>query len=161
MNVSSASGEDHPIQQLSFVALTNDPQMFKLKLERALQHLAQSRRWIISPPVLFGSDPVGNKPPVDGDAATDDFNESNQLAGYLDLYSAIQGPPLPYELDKAQFEEVTALVHMLERFSIEHGVEIEFYLDSEIIGKIVWGLQDESLRVGLLEEWSHMLDLKK
>ncbi len=50
---------------------------------------------------------------------------------------------------------------MLERFSIEHGVEIEFYLDSEIIGKIVWGLQDESLRVGLLEEWSHMLDLKK
>lgn len=77
------------------------------------------------------------------------------------MYSALQGPPLSYEVDQCHFEEVTALIHMLERFSIKHGLEIEFYLGPELVGNIVWGLQDDSLREILLEEWSRTLQLRK
>jgi len=151
---------NHPTDQFSFVVLTTDVQTFQPELAESLQLLAQSRQWLIAPPALFELESADEE--ILSEKNVDDASEEDYpLGGYLDVYSALQGPPLPYEVDQCHFEEVTALIHLLERFSIKHGLEIEFYLGPELIGNIVWGLQDESLREGLLEEWSSTLKLRK
>ncbi|MBB5035458.1 hypothetical protein [Prosthecobacter vanneervenii] len=151
---------NHPTDQFSFVVLTTDVQAFQPELAESLRLLAQSRQWVIAPPALF--DPESEDDGFPAEKTVSDATEnSHPLGGYLDVYSALQGPPLPYEVDQGHFEEVSALIQMLERFSMKHGLEIEFYLGPELIGSIVWGLQDESLREGLLEEWSRILKVKK
>jgi hypothetical protein len=142
------------------VVLTTDVQTFQPELEESLQLLAQSRQWLIAPPALFDLESADEEIPSEKNV-DDASEESYPLGGYLDVYSALQGTPLPNEVDQRHFEEVSALIHMLERFSIKHGLEIEFYLGPELIGNIVWGLQDESLREGLLEEWNRTLKLRK
>ncbi|MCF7788409.1 MAG: hypothetical protein K9N47_19975 [Prosthecobacter sp.] len=155
-----APNSDHPTDQFSFAVLTTDVQAFQPELAESLRLLAQSRQWLIAPPALFDPESEGDEILADktiGDAS----EKSYPLGGYLDVYSALQGTTLPYEVDQRHFEEVSALIHLLERFSIKHGLEIEFYLGPELIGNIVWGLQDESLREGLLEEWNSTLKVRK
>lgn len=151
---------NHPTDQFSFVVLTTDVQAFQPELAESLRLLSQSRQWVIAPPALF--DPESDDDEILAEETVSDASENSYpLGGYLDVYSALQGTPLPYELDQRHFEEVSDLIHMLERFSIKHGLEIEFYLGPELIGNIVCGLQDESLREGLLEEWSRTLKVKR
>lgn len=167
MSPSASLNANYPITQLSFVVLTAERERFRPELEELMQGIVASREWVVEPPGLFdpnaedGRNGRGLFSGVPRDP-NDDLNtpDPRMLGGYLDMYSATFAP-LPYELDARHFEEATALIHLLERFSIKHGLEIEVYFDHELIGDIIWGLQNESLRVGLFEEWEVALEEQK
>ena len=158
---------NHPVQQFSFDVLTRDVDRYAAELRTVLLTLADSREWVIAPPALCDiPDMDGCRAASPDSKATDTDSEEDEgcsypLQGYLDLYSATKGPPLPYDVERRHFEEVTALIHQLELFSIKHGLEIEFYLGRTFVGKIVWGLQDSGLRDTLLGEWARVLELEK
>lgn len=165
MNSPEPPVPDHPISQISFVVLTAERERFLPELEQRIQDLSASRTWTVEPPGLFDCNAEGGRngsglysgAPRDPEEDPD-LPDPRMLGGYLDLHSAIFGPHLPYEINARQFEEATAFIHMLERFSIKHGLEIEVYYEHELIGEIVWGLQNESLRVLLFEEWEDVLE---
>lgn len=142
----------HPTRQLSFLVISQDIDMLAPELNKLMQTLAKSREWVIAAPEMFE---VGGAKENLRDTAVE--GDSYSLGGYMDIYSAIGKKP-SLEVDRQQLEDVIALIHLLERFSIKHGLVIEMYLDSEMIGEIVCGLQDDLLRVGLLDEWRNAVD---
>lgn len=130
--------EDHPRQQLLFIAFDGDERL----LEGVLEEVSAARAWTLGPPELV------------------DLEDEEHAAGILKLYSAQPpwGELLPEEVDRAQLDEATLLVERLTRFSAEQGVELEFELDGETVGSIDRGVVSRDLAEGLLGEWRRTLE---
>jgi hypothetical protein len=79
------------------------------------------------------------------------------LGGFLELYSAWLPLKLPQEIDRQQFEDVTALVAALRDFSREHSLVFEIELEGDFVGEITHGSMDTALADCLLGEWGRRI----
>jgi hypothetical protein len=113
------------------------------RLSALLTRVSESRSWSIGPPLL-----------VDVVDERDDATPcQRRIGGLLEIFSAVPPHTLPAELDRQNFEEVSALVVALQEFSLETRAKFEFELDGESIGSINQGHIDRSLEFGFLDEW--------
>jgi hypothetical protein len=92
----------------------------------------------------------------------EDDSEAGRLrtvGGSIELYSgrAPWDERLPAEVDRAHLDEVRTIVDALAIFSAETRHEIAFELNGAQGGWVEKGVPDNSLLVGLLEEWERSL----
>ena len=131
-----------PTQTLLFFVGQEFDEELEPEIEQLVEDLADSRPWSIHPPEFVNE-------------ADDDDIET--LGGMLTVYNALPPNNLATELDRANLEEVKDLVRMLQTFSQERDIVFELELDQVSVGTIENGQMDESLRIGLLEEWERVL----
>lgn len=133
----------HPKQEFSCAVLAPGDGLLEARLRDLVAALSAARSWTIGPPEFarFGDD------------------EESTFGVILDLYSAHPpwGARLPRDIDRTQFEEVSALVGALSDLSRKTGDEIECHLGDTYVGSIVSGKPDQLISEGLLGEWAKVL----
>jgi len=116
------------------------------RLREEIERAKGTRSWVIEPPRFVDeTDEGGRTRPEDEPIRT--------VGGALLIPSRGASP----EVEAAALADVESLVAVVERFSKETGAEFEFELDGVFVGEIVDGDADDSLRVGLIEEWKRGL----
>jgi len=145
----------HPVQTLLFSLLPPIIPDAELRMSRFVEDLADLRTWILGPPQYVNevSDP--------GDAVRD--SAIRTIGGVMLLYSA--HPPhdhrLPWEVDSTQLQEVKALLQAVSAYTAATSSSVVFELDGVEVGEITNGTLDESLSLGLLDEWERELQRRK
>lgn len=141
-------------QQLSFFCCGEINENTPKLIQSLMRSLVSSRMWACSPPVFVDT--------------TDEVEPNNQygdlpvrnLGGTLTIYAANEGL-LPLNLDERTLDDVIALIESVAKFSAEHLMEFEFYLDHAFVGIISDGHMDASLEKGLIDEWrQHLVAMK-
>ena len=141
-------------RQLSFFYCGEINENAPKLIQSLMRGLVSSRMWACSPPVFVDT--------------TDEVEPNNQygdlpvrnLGGTLTIYAANEGL-LPLNLDERTLDDVIALIESVLKFSAEHLMEFEFYLDHAFVGIISDGHMDASLEKGLIDEWrQHLIAMK-
>jgi hypothetical protein len=140
---------EYPRQLLAFF-FAEDSQAASLKneLNAMLHRLSGERRWVLGAPKLLDEVIPGGK--VDDEVRT--------LGGTLEVFSALPPSKLPIDVDRKQLEDVAALVAAVQRFSADTGAVFEFQLGDTFVGAIEAGKISATLQVGLLDEWSRVVE---
>jgi len=144
----------HPKQELLFYLTEFANSDVVNELRELIDRLANSRQWLIGPPVFMH----GEESLLKAESASDVIET---IGGSLEIYSALPPLKLPLEIDRQQFDEVTTLINELCFFSRARNLIFEFELDEVYVGAIERGSMDRSLEQGLLGEWQRQLDLGK
>lgn len=116
-----AVSPNHPRHQLAFYV--DQDVDFEIR---------ESRTWSLGAPGFFDIHRV----PEDqtrGDCCTDD------VGGFIEIYSGWPPWTVPREVDMQQYEEVRALLSTLEEFSRDRGLSLEIHFAGEAIGHIADG----------------------
>lgn len=142
--------EDHPIQRvLCFLEQDFDENDVDAVYE-AVTQLASSRDWVIGPPQFVNeADPTPVLPP-DEPAWT--------LGVLLDIYSEFPPWPLPPELSRKHYDEVSALVDAVRQLSAKKSLVLLLQIDDDLVGGIENGVVDQTITMGLLAKWRGRLE---
>jgi len=116
------------------------------ELERVVAELAGSRTWCTAPPEFV--DQVEEA----GDRTVGILHE-------IEAGRDEQGRLLDEQRDRAQLEEVEAIVAALREFGAATDLDIAFELEQDPVGWIEHGEPDDALRIGLLEAWRKPLGI--
>lgn len=138
---------DHPMVVLLF-ALEGEPSDQQAQLVQAwCARLEQIRTWTVGPPTLVHE--------VDGEGV-------HTLGAFLRVYDG--RPPwserIPLAIDRAQFEDVCALVEAAQTMSRAADEDVVVEYDGETIGWIERGTPTREIEEGLIEGWRRGLDAK-
>jgi hypothetical protein len=120
-------------------------------MQRLVETLGASRSWVIAPPE-FVDDVV--------EATRDDEEDLPLVGGSLQVFSGYPpwGERIPRQLDRAQFDDVSATIDALREFSREHGLEIAVEYNGSSAGWIRDGVADELITETLLGAWERALN---
>ncbi|MEZ6044328.1 MAG: hypothetical protein R3C11_01840 [Planctomycetaceae bacterium] len=142
----------HPIRCLYFMVQGELFIEVTQAFEELLISLASRRPWVIDAPQLV--DYIDEFP---------DGSEVHTYGAALQMYSASEPwrKTLPPQIDRYHLEEVTLIVEELCKLSLELNCDFMLQYDDVYVGCIKNGITDESIRIGLLDEWQKMLDQSK
>lgn len=138
---------DHPRHKLAFYVDQDVDFEIREAVAHFVEKVASSRTWTLGAPEYFDIHQV----PEDqtrGDCCTDD------VGGFIEVYSGWPPWTVPREIDIQQFEEAKALLCALESFSRERSLDFEVHFAGEVIGHITDG-SARGVREMLLDEWAH------
>jgi len=141
----------HPRHKLAFYVDQEVDFEIRAAVSDFVGRIASSRNWSLRAPEYFDI----HKVPEDqtrGDCCTDD------VGGFIEIYSGWPPWSVPREIDIRQFEEVKALLRALEAFSRERGLDFEVHFAGEVIGRVANG-RTRGVQEMLLHEWGRSLGL--
>lgn len=141
----------HPLRTLFFYSVSTEEQpRLGETIKAALVGISSQRTWTLGPPqyVEFVEPQGANSVDV----------PLYVVGGELVLFNACRPPPIPRDVDAAEFEEVRDLVRVVAQVSRDLGAEFQWELDGDGIGEIVNGQLDVSLEQGLLGEWARHIE---
>lgn len=141
---------DHPKQRL-LLALEPDFDEFTVgRVKSLVDGLREARVWTLGPPQFVNESEPGDEP---GESPT------RTVGAILDLYAGHGewADKLPADLDRAHFEEASALVEAFAELSRATGVEVAVELDQDQVGWIEAGIPDHGVAEVFLGEWRRSL----
>lgn len=108
------------------------------------EDLASAREWIIEPPRFV-------------DQMNADVRECGIALRMHTAYGA-HGERLPPDVDRVHLGETVAVLEAIAGISHESGTVFVVELDNDQVGSIANGELDNSLRIGLIDEWQRVLE---
>ncbi len=134
----------HPVQDLIFYVDKKRVSGNAMNvMESGTEKLAPLREWVLGPPVFVNELDHDRKP---------------FMGGLLQIYPSYSSNPLPPKINRQHFEEVKALIDVMQGISADHRIPIAFELNGEQIGRIRSGSPDQGLLDGLLYEWEKAIN---
>jgi len=140
---------DHPKQRLLFALEPGYPDTAVRAVKVLIDKLRASREWVAAPPEF-----------VNESTEADPGDEPiHTLGAFLDLYvgHGEWADKLPPEIDRALFDEASALVQAFTELSRQFDVEVALELDDDQIGWIEHGVPDRGVAEVFLGEWERSL----
>jgi hypothetical protein len=133
---------EHPKQRLRFSATGSWPTTAEVHA-RARVALLQQMEWTLGPPTVDWG--VGS------------------MEGGVQIHSALPpwGEALPIDVDEAELRQTLVLAKALIDISLDLKAVVHLHLDDAYIGEIRHGVPDQSVAIGLLEEWQRGLAERK
>lgn len=119
------------------------------KINACIVRLAEEHHWLIGPPQFVNT--------TDNAKEMAEEAPDTTIGGVLQIYSALAGN-LPRYVDVKSLQDVEKLVRAVQELSQREDLEFEFELDGEFVGTIDAGELDQSLKIGLLEEWHRQIE---
>lgn len=146
---------EHPRLQILFYIAGDEVEDEEAEgMEQLVATLAASRTWSIGPPEFVD----------DVEEGTSEGDVDLPLVGCV-LETSSRYPPwgarLPAEIDRAQLDEMQAVVSALCTFSREYDHEIVIEYNGDGIGAIVEGVPSKELQAGFLADWERRVALQK
>ncbi|MBX7104569.1 MAG: hypothetical protein K1X57_10845 [Gemmataceae bacterium] len=139
-----------PIQTIAVFLVNDDFAGHENELEATVKELADSRDWVLGRPEL---ELTNDHPDI-----AEDEDDLTIYRVSIRVYSAL--PPwdkqLPKETDRLHFEESLALLAWSQLVTKRFRTRADWFLDSKWIGSVINGKADETLQIGLFDEWKRV-----
>ncbi len=143
---------DHQMQTFAFYLPYDEVEEHCDEICREFSSLAGSHSWVVEPPTIE----VTNDYP---ELFEDDL-DLRFVRAKLKLYTAL--PPwrerLPRATDEKHFNEVMSLVEFATDVTRRFSTAADVFLDQTRVGQVLRGRPDQTLQVGLIDEWRRQLD---